>query len=242
LRQAGLTVDVGEGEPAARRMNRPFFSAIRRGRPYVIVKAVTSLDGRVAAVPGAPTRLSSPAADRRTHALRAEVDAIAVGSGTMLADDPLLTARGVFRRRALARVIFDRRLRTPASARVFSTLDAGPVIILTAPGAPAASARALEAAGAAVVPAAGGVSNALRLLLPMGIQSVLAEGGPALQTALWREGAVDAVRLVVAPRSLGPAGVPWVERTVAPWASWRLMAVEPCGADVMIEADVHWTD
>ncbi len=76
----------------------------------------------------------------------------------------------------------------------------------------------------------------------MGIQSVLAEGGPTLQTALWRDGAADAVRLVVAPRALGPAGVPWVERGVAPWASWRLEAVEPCGADVIIEADVHWTD
>ena len=242
LREAGIRVDVGEQEAGARRLNRPFFSAMRRGRPYVIVKAVTSLDGRVAAVPGAPTRLSSPETDRRTHALRAEVDAIAVGSGTMLADDPLLTARGVHRSRPLARVIFDRRLRTPVSARVFSTLDSGPVIILTATGAPAAPARALETAGATVVHAAGGLIDALRLLVPMGIQSVLAEGGPTLQTALWREGAADAVRLVVVPRVLGPAGVPWVERAVAPWASWRLVAVEPCGADVMIEADVHWTD
>ena len=125
---------------------------------------------------------------------------------------------------------------------MFSTLDSGPVIILTEPGAPAASARALETAGATVVPAAGGVTDALRLLVPMGIQSVLAEGGPTLQTALWREGAADAVRLVVVPRALGPAGVPWVERAVAPWASWRLVAVELCGADVIIEADVHWTD
>ena len=94
LRQAGVRVEVGTGESAARRLNRPFFSAMRRGRPYVIVKVATSLDGRVAAAPGAATRLSSPATDRRMHALRAEVDAVAIGSGTMLADDPLLTARG----------------------------------------------------------------------------------------------------------------------------------------------------
>lgn len=242
LREAGVRVDVGEGEPAARRLNRPFFSAMRRGRPYVIVKAVTSIDGRVAAGPGAPTRLSSAATDRRTHALRAEVDAIAVGSGTVLTDDPLLTARGVYRDRPLARVIFDRRLRTPLSARLFSTLDSGPLIILTVTDAPAAAARALESAGARVVAVAGGLTDALRLLVPMGIQSVLAEGGPTLHTALWREGAADAIRLVVAPRALGPAGVPWVERGVAPWASWRLQAVEPCEADVVIEADVHWTD
>jgi diaminohydroxyphosphoribosylaminopyrimidine deaminase/5-amino-6-(5-phosphoribosylamino)uracil reductase len=242
LRQAGVTVDVGAGEAAARRLNRPFFSAMRRGRPYVIVKAVTSLDGRVAAAGGGPTRLSSPAADRRTHALRAEVDAIAVGSGTMLADNPLLTARGVYRCRPLARVVFDRRLRTPVSARVFSTLDAGPLVIVAGPRAPADAARALETAGARVLTTAGGLADALRLLVPMGVQSVLVEGGPAVHAALWRERAADAVRLVVAPRALGEAGVPWVERVIAPWASWRRVSVEPCGGDVIIEADVHWTD
>jgi diaminohydroxyphosphoribosylaminopyrimidine deaminase/5-amino-6-(5-phosphoribosylamino)uracil reductase len=242
LRQAGVQVDVGPGEPEARRQNRPFFSAMRRGRPYVIVKAVTSLDGRVAAVGGGPTRLSSPATDRRTHLLRAEVDAIAVGSGTMLSDDPLLTARGVYRRRPLARVIFDRRLRTPVSSRVFTTLEAGPVILLAAPGARAGSARALESAGAQVVPARGSLADTLRLLVPMGLHSVLVEGGPTVHAALWREQAVDAVRLVVAPRALGTAGVPWLEHPVAPWASWRLVSVQPCGDDVIIEADVHWTD
>ncbi|MFO7691617.1 MAG: bifunctional diaminohydroxyphosphoribosylaminopyrimidine deaminase/5-amino-6-(5-phosphoribosylamino)uracil reductase RibD [Vicinamibacterales bacterium] len=242
LRQAGVRVDVGTCESAARRLNRPFFSAMRRGRPYVTVKAATSLDGRVAAAPGASTRLSGPAADRQTHAIRAEVDAVAIGSGTLLADDPLLTARGVYRSRPLARVIFDRRLRTPVSASVLTTLGAGPVIIVTAPGAPDGAARALESAGALVVPVAGGLTDALRLLVSMRIQSVLAEGGPTLQEALWREGAVDAVRLVVAPRALGEAGVPWVERGVAPFASWRLVSVQPCGADIIIEADVHWTD
>ena len=126
LREAGVRVEVGEGEAAARRLNRPFFSAMRRGRPYVIVKAVTSLDGRVAAGPGAPTRLSSPATDRRTHALRAEVDAIAIGSGTVLVDDPLLTARGVYRSRPLARVIFDRRLRTPLVGEGVRDTGCGP--------------------------------------------------------------------------------------------------------------------
>jgi diaminohydroxyphosphoribosylaminopyrimidine deaminase/5-amino-6-(5-phosphoribosylamino)uracil reductase len=242
LRQGGVRVEVGAGESAARRLNRPFFSAMRRGRPYVIVKVVTSLDGRVAAAPGAVTRLSSPATDRRMHALRAGVDAVAIGSGTMLADDPLLTARGVYRGRPLARVIFDRRLRTPASARMLTTMAEGPVIILTAPDASAAAASALESAGAQVVRVAGGLTDALGSLVPMGIQSVLAEGGPTVHAALWRERAADAVRLVVAPRTLGAAGVPWVERVVAPWASWRLVSVKPCGTDVIIEADVHWTD
>ena len=242
LRQAGVTVDVGPGAAAARRLNRPFFSVMQRGRPYVIVKAVTGLDGRVATAAGGPTRLSSPAADRRTHALRAEVDAIAVGSGTLLADDPLLTARGVYRIRPLTRVIFDRRLRTPVSARVFSTLESGPVIVVAGPGAPAGAARALASAGARVVTADGSLTGALRLLVPMGVQSILVEGGPTVHAALWRDGAADAVRLVVAPRVLGEGGVPWVEHAVAPWASWRRVSVGPCGDDVIIEADVHWTD
>jgi diaminohydroxyphosphoribosylaminopyrimidine deaminase/5-amino-6-(5-phosphoribosylamino)uracil reductase len=242
LRQAGVRVDVGVGGAGARRINRPFFSAMRRGRPYVIAKAVTSLDGRVAAAGGGPVRLSSPATDRRTHALRAEVDAIAVGSGTVLADDPRLTARGVYRDRPLARVIFDRRLRTPVSARVLTTLDAGPVILVAGSDAPDMAARALESAGAAVVRAGDGVTGALSLLVPMGIQSLLVEGGPTLHAAFWRERAADAVRLVVTPRALGAAGVPWVEHSVAPWASWRLVSVQPCGGDVIIEADVHWTD
>jgi diaminohydroxyphosphoribosylaminopyrimidine deaminase/5-amino-6-(5-phosphoribosylamino)uracil reductase len=242
LRQAGVRVDVGTCGGAARRLNRPFFSAMRRGRPYVILKAVTSLDGRVALAGGRPVRLSAPAADRRTHALRAEVDAIAVGSGTILADDPRLTARGAYRGRPLARVIFDRRLRTPASARVFATMDAGPVIVVAGPDAPLGAARALTSAGARVVTADGRLASALRLLVPMGVQSILVEGGPAVHAALWRERAADAVRLVVAPRALGAAGVPWVEHTVAPWASWHLVSVQPCGGDVIIEADVHWTD
>src|SRR5438132_129145 len=80
-------------------------------RPFVILKAATTLDGRIAAEPGRRMRLTSAEADRHAHRFRAEVDAIAVGSGTILADDPLLTARGAFRDRPLARVILDRRLR-----------------------------------------------------------------------------------------------------------------------------------
>lgn len=242
LRDAGVAVEVGVHEADARRLNRPFFSAMRRGRPYVILKAVTSLDGHVADAGGGPTRLSSAATDRRTHLLRAAVDAIAVGSGTMLADDPLLTVRGVYRQRPLARVVFDRRLRTPATARVFGTLDAGPVVIVTGDTAPAGAVRALEAAGARVVASAGGLQEALGRLVPLGIQALLVEGGPALHAALFRDGLADAIRLVVTPRALGEGGVPWVEHAVAPWSSWRLVSAEPCGADVIIEADVHWTD
>src|SRR4029079_7099883 len=108
-----------------------FFTLTREGRPFVILKAATSVDGCIARTPGERTELTSAAANRHAHSVRAEVDAIGVGSGTILSDDPLLTARGVYREGPLLRVVFDRRLRTAPSARVLSTRDAGPVIIVT---------------------------------------------------------------------------------------------------------------
>src|SRR5205823_2198174 len=131
LRAHGIEVDVGVGADAAVRLNQPFFTRMRQQRPFVVLKAATSLDGRIAHTRSRRTRLTSAPADRHAHAVRAEIDAIGVGSGTVLADDPLLTARGVYRARPLTRVIFDRRLRTPPSARLLSTADAGPVIIVT---------------------------------------------------------------------------------------------------------------
>src|SRR5688500_2697577 len=133
LRHKGIEVVVGTGRDRALRLNRPYFTFKTKHRPFVIMKAATSLDNRIAAKAGERTAISSDDSLRHSHAVRAEIDAIAVGSGTILADDPLLTAREIHRRRPLVRVLFDRRLRTPPSARVFSTLDAGPVIIMTTP-------------------------------------------------------------------------------------------------------------
>src|SRR5262245_33801958 len=151
LREHGVDVTVGVLADSACRLNRPFVTVMRKRRAFVTLKVALSTDGKVAAAGGARTRLTGPAADRYIHRERAEVDAIAVGSGTILADDPLLTARIAYRRRPLVRVIFDRRLRTPPEARIFSTLPAGPVIIVTRPEAVAADgdrARALDRAGA----------------------------------------------------------------------------------------------
>ena len=131
LRRHGVHVDVGVCRAEAARLNQAFFTLIGKHRPFVTLKVATSLDGRIAATSGRRTQLTSAPANRQVHLLRAEVDAIAVGSGTVLADDPLLTARGVHRSRPLTRVLFDTRLRTPPAARVLSTLDAGPVIIVT---------------------------------------------------------------------------------------------------------------
>src|SRR5262249_46931648 len=135
------------------RLNRPFFTRVRLGRPFVTMKTATSLDGYVAAARGARTQLTGSAAATAVQRERAEIDALAVGSETILVDDPLLTVRVAYRYRPLVRVVFDRRLRTPPTARLLTTLGAGPVIVVTnAPGDERARARAhaLRDAGAQV--------------------------------------------------------------------------------------------
>jgi diaminohydroxyphosphoribosylaminopyrimidine deaminase/5-amino-6-(5-phosphoribosylamino)uracil reductase len=246
LRDRGIIVDVGVGAAEAARLNRPFFTAMRAGRPWVIAKIALSADGRVAATSGPRTLLSSAPANRRSQLLRGEVDAIAVGSGTVLTDDPLLTCRDVYRRRPLARVVFDRRLRTPASARVFTTLADGPVVIVTDEAHATASpgrVLAMEQAGARilVLPDAS-LSRGAAALLAIGIQSVLLEGGPALHRAALAAGIIDVVRVVVTPRMLGEGGVPWVSAGDILLPALSGVHVEPCGPDVIIEGDVHWTD
>jgi diaminohydroxyphosphoribosylaminopyrimidine deaminase/5-amino-6-(5-phosphoribosylamino)uracil reductase len=242
LRARGIEVQVGLEREAAIRLNQPYLTSLREGRPFVILKAATSLDGRTG-FPGERTPLTSACARQHAHYVRAMVDAIGVGSGTVLTDDPLLTAREVYRARPLTRVIFDRRLRTPPTARLFSTLASGPVIILTcadAIGADRRRASALERAGGTVMAAAGvGIAAGLRELPARGIHSLLIEGGTALHTAAWDAGVVDYVQLYVAPVPLGAGGLPLLEaRTFSP-AGLHERTVVPLGPDVLIEGYVH---
>ena len=242
LRDRGIDVEVGLRADQAARLNQPFFTVMREHRPFVILKAATSIDGFIAASAGQRTKLTSAPADRHAHAARAEVDAIAVGSGTILVDDPLLTARGAYRERPLTRVIFDRRLQTPPSARVLSTAAAGPVIIVTTAEAAGHGdrRRELEARGARIeVPAAESFSAALERLAAFGIGSLLLEGGATLHAAAWREGAVDFVRLYVTPQTLGPSGVPLLDGHTWSWMQLLDSRVEPIGPDTLIEGYVH---
>jgi len=242
LRAHGVTVEVGVGAAAALALNQPFLTLMREHRPYVILKAAMSLDGCIAEAPGRRTELTSAAANRHAHGLRAEVDAIGVGVGTVLVDDPQLTARGAFRERPLMRVIFDRRLRTPAHAAVLSTRPLGPVIIITT--ADAAGDRALreplEARGAEVDVAADGTFRAaLDRLATRQVESLLLEGGAALHAAAWDEGVVDFVRLYITPRVIGSGGVGFLEGRNFASADLIDRRVEPLGPDVLIEGYVH---
>jgi diaminohydroxyphosphoribosylaminopyrimidine deaminase/5-amino-6-(5-phosphoribosylamino)uracil reductase len=222
-------------------LNQPFFTAIREARPFVILKAAISLDGYLTEAVGRRTQLTSAAANRHAHAVRAEVDAVAVGVGTVLVDDPRLTPRGVYRERTLTRVVFDRALRTPPDARLLSTREAGPVIIVTAAEAAASCdvRRRLEASGAEIEVADGTVHSALEVLARRGITSVLIEGGAALQAAAWDEGVVDFVRLYVTPQVLGSGGVRFLGDRLLPPAWLAQSRVRPLGPDVLIEGYVH---
>jgi diaminohydroxyphosphoribosylaminopyrimidine deaminase/5-amino-6-(5-phosphoribosylamino)uracil reductase len=242
LREHGVVVATGLEREQAIRLNQPYLTTMREGRPFVILKAATSVDGRIAAAAGTRTQLTSLAAVRHAHHQRAQVDAIAVGSGTLLVDDPLLTARHVYRERPLARVIFDRRLRTPSTARLFSTLAAGPVIILTSPRAKrlqSERADALERVGATVEPVGPTMAAALAALSHHGIQSVLLEGGIGVHRAAWDEALVDYVQLYVAPVTLGPDAPAVAAGPMSVIATLVDQKVQALGPDVLIEGYVH---
>jgi diaminohydroxyphosphoribosylaminopyrimidine deaminase/5-amino-6-(5-phosphoribosylamino)uracil reductase len=247
LRSQGVEVVVGVERDQAAQQNAAFLTSVRRHRPYVILKAAVSADGKLAAAPGVRTYLTGPAANRRVHRQRAEVDAIGVGSGTILADDPLLTPRGAYRGRPLTRVIFDRRLRTPPEARIFSTLNAGPVIVVSTKVASAdkrSVAAALSAAGAQVIeldPTECGIASALLVLKTYGVSSIVLEGGAALHRAALDADVADAVHLYIAPAQLGPGAVDWIGGGRLSWDTLLDRRATWLGDVALVEAYVHRT-
>jgi diaminohydroxyphosphoribosylaminopyrimidine deaminase/5-amino-6-(5-phosphoribosylamino)uracil reductase len=247
LRAHGLEVTSGVLHDEAVRLNAGFLTRVQRGRPFITMKVAVSRDGKVSAGAGLRTALTGPAANRMIHRERAEVDAIAAGSGTVLADDPLLTPRGAYRHRPLTRVIYDSRLRTPTTARLFSTLPLGPVIIITAPHEIEAAperARALEAAGATieVVGGATPLEASLAALADRGISSMVVEGGPVLHRTFWDADLVDRVQIYMTPRTIGETGVPWLAEPVM--ESRRIVERHSrrVGDDVLLEGYVHRPD
>lgn len=245
LRQRGLQVDVGVRRAEAARLNEVFLTWAALGRPFVTMKIATSLDGRIATRAGARTQITGSAAATAVHATRAEVDAVGVGSSTVLVDDPLLTARGAPRRLPLTRVIFDRRLRTPPAARIFGTLEAGPVVIVTTVEAlrvREAAAEKLRRAGAAIEPLENGaIAEVMRWLGACEITSLLLEGGATVHRAAWAAGVVDRVQRYVAPVCLGAHGVAWLcdGLTVS---TLREARVRQLGEDLLLEGYVHRPD
>jgi diaminohydroxyphosphoribosylaminopyrimidine deaminase/5-amino-6-(5-phosphoribosylamino)uracil reductase len=242
LRAHGISVTVGVGETAATALNAPFLTWVTKRRPYVIAKTAISADGFVG-VPGARALLTGDEANRYFHRQRAEVDAIAVGAGTILTDDPELTVRHVRRDRALLRVIVDWRARVPAGARLFSTLSQGPVIMAVTRETAATRQEAVAAlwtAGATIelfdnpdIPAL------LARLAEREVTLLLVEGGPSLQRAFFEAGVIDRVQRVESPKRL-KEGIPAAAGFTPPEDAVTHMTT--LGADRLVEWHVHRTD
>jgi diaminohydroxyphosphoribosylaminopyrimidine deaminase/5-amino-6-(5-phosphoribosylamino)uracil reductase len=244
LREHGVGVDVGLEAGPATLLNQPFFVRVREQRPFVTMKAALSVDGCLAAGSRIRTALTSEPANRHAHGVRAEVDAIAVGVGTIVSDDPLLTARGAYRAQPLIRVIFDRNLRTPSDARILSTEAEGPVIIVAPADVVAQreeARRHLERRGARLLVTRGDtLREALsRLAADWQVGSLLLEGGAAIYNLAWEERVVDFVRLYVTPHVLEPGGVRFLDGRPLWSAALYERRVEPLGPDVLIEGYVH---
>jgi diaminohydroxyphosphoribosylaminopyrimidine deaminase / 5-amino-6-(5-phosphoribosylamino)uracil reductase len=249
LRDHGIEVVTGVRQREAEALNGPFFVRIRESRPLVTMKVALTLDGCVSFAPEERSRLTGPAADRFVHRERAEVDAVGVGAGTVLTDDPLLTPRGAYRFRPLLRVIFDRRLRTSPEARLLSTLSTGPVIIFSTTGAAQSSPErvaALTGRGAQVeaLSVADGLSepflaSALRRLAALECGSMVLEGGPVLHRAFWGAGFVDRVQLFVTPHHAGSNGTRWDVLPVGTTAALHDRVIHPLGTDTLIQGYVH---
>jgi diaminohydroxyphosphoribosylaminopyrimidine deaminase/5-amino-6-(5-phosphoribosylamino)uracil reductase len=210
LRDGGVEVEFAAGEEAAaaRLLNQPFRKHARTGLPLVTLKMAMSMDGRFVTPPGDSQWISGERSRDLVHRWRAESDAIAVGIGTVLADDPLLTARsalpypGISGKRQSGRhvrqpvrVVFDRSARLPLDSQLLRTLDEAPLVVVTAPEV---DASALRDAGAEIV-VADGISAALADLGRRGITSLFLEGGPTLAAAFIEAGEVDEARTFVAP-------------------------------------------
>jgi diaminohydroxyphosphoribosylaminopyrimidine deaminase/5-amino-6-(5-phosphoribosylamino)uracil reductase len=244
LRDHGVEVEVGLEAARAARLNQAFFTRLRERRPFVTLKAAVSLDGCLAAGPRTRTPLTSAHANRHAQSVRAEIDAIGVGSGTILSDDPLLTARSVCRVQPLVRVIFDRSLRTPPDARVLSTAAHGPVIIVAPTDVVTCredERRQLERRGARFLTTQGeSLREALtRLAEDWQVGSLLLEGGAAIHARAWQERVVDFVQLYVTPHVLQPGGVRFLDGLPLWTGALHERRVEPLGPDVLIEGYVH---
>lgn len=216
LRAAGIKVDIGVGAAEAARDHAGHFRKIRDGRPHVILKLAVSSDGKIAGAGRQRVAITSSAAQQRVHLLRAQCDAILVGIGTVLADDPELTCRlPGLAPRSPVRVVLDRALRTPGASKLVHSARATPLWLIAAETAEAAAAAKLTAAGAEVLrlnvePDAAGfdLGAVLSLLAARGITRVMVEGGAHVAASLLKQNLVDEIWLLRGPAPIGDDGVP----------------------------------
>jgi diaminohydroxyphosphoribosylaminopyrimidine deaminase / 5-amino-6-(5-phosphoribosylamino)uracil reductase len=248
LDAAGVRTVAGEGEEEAKRIHEAFLKHRTTGLPFVTAKFAASLDGRIAAASGDSRWVSGPETREWAHQLRTRIDAILVGSSTVVVDDPLLTARPGEKEheRQPLRVVVDSRGRTPPMARVFT----GPArtLVATLPDAPAAWRSSIEAQGAEVLslPDYEGRVDLHALLQELGkrdIVSLLVEGGGVILGGFFDRGLIDKLHAIIAPMIIGAADAP---AAVAGRGAYRMaealrlrdLTLERLGDDVLVTAYV----
>jgi diaminohydroxyphosphoribosylaminopyrimidine deaminase / 5-amino-6-(5-phosphoribosylamino)uracil reductase len=243
LRAAGMAVVAGVLEDEARVLNAPFLFAARGApRPFVTLKLALSIDGGLVDASRQRGWLTGPEAQQAVHALRAEADAVGVGIGTALADDPALTVRlAPAPRVPPLRVVFDRQGRLPLDSRLVRTARDVPVLVVVAPGGDGRARRALESRGVIVVEA-DTFEHALRTLRGRGVRHLLLEGGAGLASAAMAAGVVDHLITLQAPVILGRDLLPpfgaLAPRSAASAPRLRVLARRALGADLMTHYDV----
>lgn len=248
LRQAGVEVRVGCLEVEARRLNRAFFTWVLEGRPLVTLKVAMSLDGKIAAWNRASRWITGEEARREGHRLRSESDAVAVGIGTVLADDPELTVRVEPPwPREPYRVIVDSQGRTPPSARAIASGRPERTLVAVVEGAPAERVRALEGAGAQILrlPSRNGRVDLAALAQELArreVTALLVEGGGELNAGFLEAGLVDRVIVFVAPLILGgrdaPQPVAGPGRALKEAFRLRDLTARSVGEDLILEAEI----
>jgi diaminohydroxyphosphoribosylaminopyrimidine deaminase / 5-amino-6-(5-phosphoribosylamino)uracil reductase len=236
LEAAGVEVEFGVEEEEAIELNAPFFHALSSPRPFVTLKLATSIDGAIADASGTSRWLTGEKARHYVHRLRAGHDAVAVGVGTAIADDPSLTVRSGRRPRVPpARIVFDRRARLPADSSLVRTARETPTLVLVNDSS-SRDARTLADAGVRIIEGET-VAASLGALRSIGIRSILVEGGAELAGSLLAAAVVDRMIIFQAPVVLGPgarsafAHVPAHALPDAP--RWRIVARRMIGPDLM---------
>ncbi|HSA65434.1 MAG TPA: bifunctional diaminohydroxyphosphoribosylaminopyrimidine deaminase/5-amino-6-(5-phosphoribosylamino)uracil reductase RibD [Nitrospira sp.] len=253
LRRAGISVTLGVARREAEALNQAYRHWVRSKRPYVILKAGMTLDGQIATSSGKAKWITSKPSRREAHQLRAEVDGVLVGIGTVLSDDPSLTARVGPQLTRLAtkqplRVVVDTRLRTPLHAKILRNVDEARTLIATTEAAPTARRRALQRRGVEIVtlPALHGrvsLPALMRELGKRGITTLLVEGGAEINAAMLKARLVQQVRLYIAPTLMGGVNAKGMIGGRSPQglaATLKLKHVRTrlLGGDLVVEGDL----
>jgi diaminohydroxyphosphoribosylaminopyrimidine deaminase/5-amino-6-(5-phosphoribosylamino)uracil reductase len=213
LRAAGIAVTEGVLSDQAARLNAGFLKRVTQGLPFVTLKLAATLDGRIATAGGESRWITGPQARRKVHALRLSHDAVMIGSGTALADNPDLTVREMGTVRQPVRIVLDRLLRHSPDSRLGRTARQNPVWLLHGPSAPDAALEAWSATGAILtkVREADGqldLTDVLHTLAAKGLTRILSEGGSTLAAALIKAGLVDDLALFSGAALIGGEGHP----------------------------------